>query len=387
MIKISFVGDLMCEKEQLYANETNGDYDFNPIFSSIKSLFKTSDYVVGNLETPIAGEEMRYTNHKWSFNSPIEYAEAVKEAGFNLVSTANNHCLDRGVLGVVSTLNNLDKINIEHTGTFRSESERNTIFIKEIDGIKFAFLSYTYGTNASFNNYYLDKSNAFLVNLYRSQEVLKKRYSSRILKKLYRYKMKFDEKIPFNSFINPYLNQLDEDIKKAKDQADIVIMLMHSGGQYNIIPDKWTCRLQDYMIKKGVDVVVGCHPHVVQKGLLYNNRQFGFYSLGNFCSYPGSETSGNEGIESLSEYSIILHLFIDSTKKSVDKIVFQIAKSVVGKDGRANIYPLFDLIQRENSETKKRDLINHNKLIFDRFMGAYNKPIVPQEEYVFYSKE
>src|SRR5699024_2164123 len=112
-------------------------------FKETKNLFSNSDLVVGNLETVFAGENVSYTNHIYNFNTPDQFARAMKQGGIDIVTTATNHCLDRGIAGLVRTLDILDQNKIDHTGTYRNKKERNTIYYKEIDNKKIAFLSYT----------------------------------------------------------------------------------------------------------------------------------------------------------------------------------------------------------------------------------------------------
>ena len=145
-----------------------------------------SNYIIGNLETPLAGEELVYSSHKWSFNTPDCFAESLKKAGFNLLTTANNHCLDRGKIGLLNTLKTLDRYGLEHIGTYAQKSDKEKIFIKDIGGLRFAFLSYTYGTNASLNGEYLGEDR-YMVNLFQDQEreiPRKKQYFTRIMNKL-----------------------------------------------------------------------------------------------------------------------------------------------------------------------------------------------------------
>lgn len=99
-IKISFIGDIMCEKPLLNAAFNNGKYCFDRVFSKMKATFNNSDFVVGNLETVCAGKEFEYTNHIYSFNSPEELVASIKNSGIDLVTTATNHCLDRGIEGL-----------------------------------------------------------------------------------------------------------------------------------------------------------------------------------------------------------------------------------------------------------------------------------------------
>lgn len=374
-MRISFVGDIMCEKEQLSACKTEVGYDFTKSMEQCRDVFNKSDFSVANLETPLAGEDLGYTNHKWSFNSPLEFAEEVKKTGFNLVSTANNHCLDRGVKGAFATINNLKSIQLDQVGLNASSDRNESVYIKDINGLKIAFISYTYGTNATFNKNYLDYSNDYLVNLYRDQESALK--PPIILNKIIR---RLKLLVP----INKHIKKFKRDILTAKSQADFVFVLMHSGGQYNLIPDKWTIKLMNYTLKLGVDVVIGCHPHVVQPGLYFSNNQAGFYSLGNFLSYPGSEASGMIGFKTLAEYSIILHIHINEKQKKIQKITFEIAKTIVDESDKiAKTILLYDLIENQKDELQKKQLINDCKIIASRFLDIEKDKIEVRREYDF----
>ncbi|MFK7779795.1 MAG: CapA family protein [Candidatus Gracilibacteria bacterium] len=373
MTKISFVGDIMCEEQQLLANKTNNSFDFFDIFENIKPAFLESDFVVGNLETPLAGEDFKYTNHKWSFNSPVEFALAVKNAGFDLVATANNHCLDRGVKGLYNTIRNLNQINLDYTGTYLSEKESEKIYINKIGAIKIAFISYSYGTNALFNKFHLRRKERFAVNLFRRQEKAISRINiiSRIVRRI-------EDTIINGYTLNSRLRHLKRKIKLAKRDADLVFVLMHSGGQYNLKPDNWTVSLMDYLMKNSVDAVIGCHPHVVQRMSIKGDNQIGAFSLGNFCSYPGSDSCKMNQ----SEYSIILHIYLNEISKSIEKVTFQISKSVIDSGGKAKIYLLYDLINNEKDEIIKKELTKDNLLIVNRFLNQQVENVHIENEYL-----
>ena len=102
----------MCERPLLKACYSNKGYNFKSVFEVTKKLFNNSDYVIGNLETVFAGEEAGYTNSLYSFNTPDEFLDALKESGIDLFLTANNHCLDRGIEGLRRTVHELDSRNI-----------------------------------------------------------------------------------------------------------------------------------------------------------------------------------------------------------------------------------------------------------------------------------
>ena len=242
MIRLTFTGDILIEPEQKEAICSHSD-GFDTIFRNILSSFSLSNYIIGNLETPLAGEELVYSSHKWSFNTPDCLAESLKKAGFNLLTTANNHCLDRGKIGLLNTLKTLDRYGLEHIGTYAQKSDKEKIFIKDIGGLRFAFLSYTYGTNASLNGEYLGEDR-YMVNLFQDQEreiPRKKQYLTRIMNKLHDI---FKEKSSYSFHALSYKKQVRKDIQKCRQKnADYIIMCMHSGGQYNNTPDPYTLSL------------------------------------------------------------------------------------------------------------------------------------------------
>lgn len=150
MIKLTFLGDVMCKSQIITACKTEGGYNFDLIFENMKEYFSESDYVFANLETP----GFSFVIEIWllkngSFNSPYEFSESVYNSGIDFVATANNHCLDRGIDGITSTIKSLDKVGLAHTGTYLSKENKEPKVVT-INGVKLGILSYTYGTNAFF---------------------------------------------------------------------------------------------------------------------------------------------------------------------------------------------------------------------------------------------
>ena len=148
VINLVATGDVMCHTTNFnsaYDTKTKS-YDFTPVFANVAKYITKADIAISNLETTFAGADRGYTGYP-TFNSPSELGQALKNIGIDVVSTANNHSLDKGYTGVVSTLDKLDEIGIEHVGTARSEEEQKDILIKNVNGIRIAFLSFTYGTN------------------------------------------------------------------------------------------------------------------------------------------------------------------------------------------------------------------------------------------------
>ncbi len=252
-VKLAAVGDLMVHTWQLNDayDKHSGEYNFNRSFDRISDFIQEADYAVGNLETTFAGAKAGYSDFP-IFNTPDAFGEAIKGAGFDFLTTANNHCNDKRENGILRTLDVLDKLGFEHSGTFRSQDERDRIFIKDIDGISFAFLTYTYGTNG----------------------------------------------IPLTNG-KPYLaNILDKDlvvsdIKRAKAMnPDFVVVMPHMGTEYSEGPDNYAKTYVNIMLEAGADIVLASHPHVLQPVEFVNVTDengnvrtcFVAYSLANFIS-------------------------------------------------------------------------------------------------------
>jgi poly-gamma-glutamate capsule biosynthesis protein CapA/YwtB (metallophosphatase superfamily) len=398
-IKVSFIGDLMCEKPLLKASErNNGVYEFNNVFSNVVNIFNKSDYVVGNLETVCAGEEQSYTNHIYSFNTPKTFLEAIKNAGINMVTTANNHCLDRGIDGLKNTIKLLDEYEIEHTGTYSSPIEKERIFIKELKNHKLAFLSYTYGTNFKINGVLLDKQELFSVNLLLPQTSSFGNKSNNMKKFIFNYIfkyinaeqwMKFKKNIGIwprnpltdNSMSNihkEYLLQLKRDINRAKSEAGFVIVYMHIGGQFNTEPGKQSKYIMQYLAENGVDLVVGTHPHVVQKFELFENKMLGFYSLGSFNISPSSPYVIRD---LLPDYSIMLHLYFGGKRNILNKVTFTILKAIEDKKGQITVYPVNDLMDKLDNQKDIKRLNRDVSIIFSRLVGEKHSTVDILNEY------
>lgn len=247
---ISFVGDLMCHLPQIdYARVGKDSFDFKPVFREVKKFLSSSNLTIGNLETTIAGQENRYAGYPL-FNSPDEYLVALKDAGFDILLTANNHSLDRGKKGIVRTIDKISELGMNFIGTYKSQQDRDSIRIFEINGIKLAFLAYTYGLNG--NN--IPNDEEFLVNV-----------------------------------IDTSL--IKQDIRSArKKNAEVVLVYFHFGEEYQRKPSHFQKEIVKHVIDYGADLIVGSHPHVIQPLEFFtsNKNKIGegiiAYSLGNFLS-------------------------------------------------------------------------------------------------------
>lgn len=266
---MSVIGDIMCHDSQYkdaYVKETDS-YDFSYVFSDVKYYLQIADITVGNLETTFAGKEVGYSNYP-TFNTPEQLAYDLKRIGLDVLSTANNHSLDKGYNGLVSTLKYLDDADIAHTGTYSSEEDQNKILIQNVKGVSIAFLSFTYGTNGI----PVPSGKDYCINL-------------------------IDK--------NLILNQL----QLAKEQnPDMICVFMHWGIEYQTKQNKTQEELADFLFQNGVDVILGGHPHVLQPmekrqiTLEDGSTKDGFiiYSLGNFISGQTKDSTKNSAILNLS---------------------------------------------------------------------------------------
>lgn len=240
--RLVFAGDLMQHTPQLTAARTpEGDFDFNASFDWVRERFRAADAAIVNLETTLS-ESGPYTGYP-CFRSPAALAEALDSLGVDITVLANNHCCDGGSKGIRTTIRELDRHGIEHTGVFLDSSDfraRHPLRF-EAGGIRFALLNYTYGTNGL--------------------------------------------PVPSGLSVNPIDTvRIAADLAAVEhDGVDCVIACMHWGNEYERRPNKVQRQLAGFLRRHGVDLIVGSHPHVVQP---YEQDSNGIvlYSLGNFVS-------------------------------------------------------------------------------------------------------
>ena len=219
----------MCHSTQYYYAWVEKDsFDFKPVFTVIGEYLRGKDILIGNLETVLAGETKDFKGYPF-FNSPNQLADALKYAGFDFLTTANNHANDQGFDGIKRTLDYLRKVNLIPLGTNSMDSIKQTnLYV--IKGLRIGMLAYTYGTNYNENS------------------------------------------------LNPkkFVNHIDTlkikaDIYDLKNKnTDLVIILYHFGEQYSKTISKYQKSIVDKTIEYGADIIIGSHPHVI-RALLFNH--------------------------------------------------------------------------------------------------------------------
>lgn len=247
-ISLLFIGDIMGHDTQINSafNPETGNYDYKDVFDYVSPIISAADIAIANLEVTLAGPP--YKGYP-QFSSPAALASACKNSGIDCLVTANNHSADRGNHGIAHTIFMLDSIEINHTGTFTDpgSKEKSHPLVLHSKGISVAILNYTYGTNG------IPVSPPVVVNMLEKQVIA-------------------------------------DDIALAKaSNPDLIVLFLHWGTEYDTIPSTGQTELAEYFLSQGADLIIGSHPHVLQKMVCYRDGspkhdKAVVYSLGNFVS-------------------------------------------------------------------------------------------------------
>ena len=242
-------GDALIHKSVYMDAYISGNrYDFTHMLTSIKKFIAEYDVKFYNQESIIGGKGLGVSTYP-RFNTPDDFADAMVDAGFTMVSLANNHTLDRGERAVMySTKEYWPAQPVMTAGSYDSFDGRNAIRMKEKNGIRYTLLSYTVLTNGL----HAEAGKEYLVNVYNKERV-------------------------------------KEDIEKVKPHVDAVLVSMHWGEEYAHTPSASQKEIAAYLSSLGANVIIGHHPHVVQP-IEFIGDTLVMYSLGNFLS-------GQVGIE------------------------------------------------------------------------------------------
>ena len=331
-LHLLFAGDVMMHGPQIDAAEIieNKKYDFKPSFQYVKPIIEKADLAIANLELSLLGQPPY--NGFPTFRSPIEVADALKDTGFDVLVTANNHANDLRKKGLISTIDNVEKIGFYQTGSFRNQAERDLHYPLVIykNGFKIALLNYTEITN--------------------------------------------NKNIETPSILNMMDEQvIQEDMATARNlNPDIIIVLLHWGEEYELYPTEEQEELAKQIIKWGAHLIVGAHPHVVQPIKQYRVKMDNgklreglvCFSLGNFISSQKKEnTDGGILFEAIFEKNEVS----DITKFRKHRAI-PVWRYMERKDGRVHQFytlPIEDF-EKENSfltEDAKEDMLECAEVI------------------------
>ena len=330
-------GDIMSHMpltDDCYVKETDS-YDYTHVLQEAAEQLALADFAVGNLETTLAGGP-EYSGYP-RFNSPDELAYNIKDAGFDLVCTTNNHCLDKGIKGLDRTLDVLDEAGLPHVGTYRSQEERDDnrgIYVADVGGISVAFLAYTYGLNG-----------------HRLPE--DKPYAASIFNTDY-----------YTSVSNPDYELMEADMAAARAlDTDLIAVITHWGIEYRTKQNGHQEKVAQFLVEQGADLVLGGHPHVLQPydtitvtGEDGTQREgFVIYSLGNFIS--------NQNFDDRSK---------DLATKTTVILDLELTKDPDGNTSLTDVrYTPYYMVHRNNKPAgERRHLVNVHQTMANYETGA-----------------
>lgn len=285
-ISLIMAGDnLINDKLYNAAKNDDGSYDFKSMYSYIKDIVKNYDLAYYNQETILGGSEIGVSSYP-AFNSPYEVGDATIDTGFNLVSLATNHTLDRGEKAIINSLNYWNnKSNVLTSGSYLSNNDRNKVNIKEVNNITYTMLNYTYGTNGI----KVPEGKEYLVNIWPCT----------------------GNNPDNDTKYQEYKEVVKEDILRVRDKVDLLIVAMHFGVEYTHVPTNYQIDMAEFLSSLGVDIIIGTHPHVIMP-ITYINDTLVIYSLGNFLSAQDTNNDYNTTVGLLSSIKITKNIDKDN---------------------------------------------------------------------------
>lgn len=335
-LSLVMVGDGLLHSSVYNDTYKDGVYDFKPQLEYIKPIVQNYDLAFYNQESILGGTSIGLSDYP-TFNSPWEFGDAMIDAGFNLVSLANNHTMDRGEKAIINSCEYWKTKDVLTAGSYCSSEEANEIKIKEKNGIKYTLLAYTYGTNGIS----VPSGKEYLVNLYS------------------------DEKAK-------------NDIEKVRDKVDLLIVSMHWGTEYRSEPTEEQQRQANYLSSLGVDIIIGTHPHVIEP-ITYINDTLVIYSLGNFISAQSTNNDYNTMVELMTSVDVIKEEKDGQATIKLDNLNNELLYNYYKKGSRwtdFKVIPFSQMNSNYNSDYQRL----YNK--YSEIVRMYNKdiPINPLKE-------
>lgn len=321
-IRLVMIGDILLHDavNKCFEKE-KGKYDYSPVFEHTRDELAAADIAIVNQEVIIGGEQLGVTGYP-SFNAPYEIGDALADSGFDIVCHATNHALDRGKKGLVNCMNFWSKEHpeVEVLGIHDTEADSENIYVSEVNGMKIAFLNYTYGTNGI--NAPSDMK--WSVDLLNNKEKIKR------------------------------------DIVQAEEMADFTVVCPHWGTEYSLIKIPEQEEWANLFVENGVDLVIGTHPHVIEpiewlEDEKTGNRMLVYYSLGNYVNWTSGTGPGvsNRMIGGMAEVDIG---FDESGRAMIkDYGVEALVCHLIKEKGKITVYPLREYNDKLADENRIKD--------------------------------
>lgn len=281
-LNLLFFGDIMFHGSQLNGAKTADGYSFDDNFENIKETVSNAGVAFANYET--STNTKLEPNDYPMFNTPPEALSAIANAGFDVLSTVNNHTLDAGLDGVLETIDIIKENNMKHIGTHKEANKPEILYVEKND-IKVAYVAYSYGFNG----------------------------------------LETEEKLQYVNSINETL--IESQIKEAKQNADFVVVYYHWGEEYARDINKTQKELAQSTISWGADMIVASHPHVVQTMEMIDGK-YVFYSLGNGISNQRRETLGSDlgAVANYTEDGLMISMDLQKNGETGEVTVKQVEK-------------------------------------------------------------
>ena len=330
------VGDLLVHDRLYNAMKTSDGYDFKPALTYIKDIVKDYDIAYYNQETILGGEEIGLSSYP-SFNSPYEVGDAMIDAGFNLVSLATNHTLDRGEKAITNSVNYWNKHpSVLAIGSYLSFEERDKVRIKEVNNITYTMLNYTYGTNGI----KVPEGKEYLVNVWPCT----------------------GNNLESDTKYQEYKEKVKEDIKRVRDKVDVLIVAMHWGVEYTHIPTNYQLDMASFLEEEKVDIIIGTHPHVVMP-VTYINDTLVVYSLGNFLSAQETNIDNNTTVGLMTGITITKKVDKDKTKIELSNLTNELLYTYSKNNRDYKVIPFSNPDIKEYLEDYERIYNKYAKVI------------------------
>lgn len=338
-VNLTLVGDFLYE--QPYYNAINNGEEITNYLSLVKDYFQNDDLSIGNMEVPITNGNLKISGAYYSFCAPEYVGKEVINVGMDILSTANNHTYDRQYEGVMSTIDFFkNNSNILTVGTNKINERDINKNIKEINGIKFGILAYTYGTNASIPYEYADT-----INLYYKKDILKK------------------------------------DITELRDKVDVLIVLMHWGTEFTFNPNNSQKEYAKLLNELGVDIIVGAHSHCIQPIewiKTENHNTLVYYGLGNFVSADSKVTRANNTFKNAYQFGLLSQLKVTKLENNIiiDNITTEPIINYYDKDERNYLLIPYSKYTSEYETTHNM----YNKTNFTKeFINSTYESVIDEE--------